>query len=58
MIQAGFAKIDYTPEPGVRFGRLGINAFTSEGVKSPLMGRMVVFDDGQRMTDAALRLLS
>ena len=46
MIKAAFAKIDYTPEPGQRFGRLGVNILIAEGTMWPLYARIGVFDDG------------
>lgn len=55
MIQAAFVKEEYTPAPGTRFGRLGINILKAEGVKWPLFARLSLFDDGRQR--AALLVL-
>lgn len=47
-MNAAFGKFDYTPPPGRRLGRLGVNIFIAERVHSPLEARMALFDDGQR----------
>lgn len=47
-MKAAFVTKDYTPAPGGRFGRLGVNIFTSAGVHLPLYARLALFDDGQQ----------
>ena len=48
MLKAAFGKFDYTPPPGTRLGRLGVNIFIAQGVHSPLEARVALFDDGKR----------
>lgn len=55
MLKAAFVTKDYTPAPGGRFGRLGINILTSTGVRWPLTARLALFDDGR--TQAGLVVL-
>lgn len=49
-MKAAFVKIEYTPPSGQRFGRLGVNILTAEGVKWPLFARLAVFDSGSQQT--------
>jgi len=48
MISAAFGKAEFTPEPGTRFGRLGVNILIAEGKNWPLYARLALFDDGNK----------
>ncbi|MCG3148215.1 MAG: hypothetical protein PCFJNLEI_01658 [Verrucomicrobiae bacterium] len=48
MLRAAFGKLAYTPPPGTRLGRLGVNIFIAQGVHSSLEARVALFDDGQQ----------
>lgn len=47
MLRVGFAEVDITPAPGLIMAGM-VHPPRGEGVQWPLMGRVVVFDDGIR----------
>ncbi|MBI2440420.1 MAG: hypothetical protein HYV35_03515 [Lentisphaerae bacterium] len=44
-LRAAFGTLDYTPKPGIPFGRLSHHTLLAEGVHSPLTARLALFAD-------------